>query len=466
MPFGLNNAGATYQRLVNKMFKEQLGKTTEVYIDDMLVKSTKKEDHIGHLKEAFEILRQYGMKLNPEKCTFGVTSGKFLGFLVLQRGIEVNPDQIRAIEGIPEVLTSKKQERPWNAECVDALRKLKAYLSSPPILVKADPSECLLVYLAVSEVAASAVLAARYNLVNGDLYKRTFGSPLAKCLGPNQTRRVLEEIHEGHFDAHKGIRARYYWPTMKKEVANYVRRCEQCQKYAPMIHQAGELLHSVTSPWPFIKWGMDIVGPLPAGRGKVEAGAYKQIREQEVIAFIWKNLICRFGIPKEICCDNGPQFVGKKTTEFFKKWHIKQILSMPYHPASNGQAESANKVILNILNKKFEDAKGLWPELLLEVLWAYRTTPKTSTGETPYSLVYGTDVVIPIEVGEPSLRYSNESGPSNDESRLQDLDEVKERRNMDHIRMVAQKQQVESYYNKKDKVRPLKIGDYVLKAKI
>lgn len=74
MPFELKNAGATYQRLVTRMFKEQLDKTMEVYIDDMLVKSAKKEDHIGHLKEAFEILRRYGMKLNPEKWAFGVAS--------------------------------------------------------------------------------------------------------------------------------------------------------------------------------------------------------------------------------------------------------------------------------------------------------------------------------------------------------------------------------------------------------
>ncbi|XP_070013441.1 uncharacterized protein [Nicotiana sylvestris] len=92
-------------------------------------------------------------------------------------------------------------------------------------------------------------------------------------------------------------------------------------------------------------------------------------------------------------------------------------------------------------------------------------TPKTSTGEMLYSLAYGTDAVIPVEVGEPSLRYSNESGPSNDESRLQDLDEVEERRNIAHIRMVAQKQQVERYYNKRAKVRPLKVGDCILKAK-
>ncbi|XP_075109229.1 uncharacterized protein LOC142181018 [Nicotiana tabacum] len=110
-------------------------------------------------------------------------------------------------------------------------------------------------------------------------------------------------------------------------------------------------------------------------------------------------------------------------TEFFEKWHIKRIPSMLYHPAGNGQMESSNKTILK---KKLKDAKGLWPELLQEMLWAYRTMPKTSTGETSYSLVYGTDAVIPVEVGEPILRYSNESGSSNDESRLQDLDKVEE----------------------------------------
>ncbi|XP_075100028.1 uncharacterized protein LOC142176391 [Nicotiana tabacum] len=142
-----------------------------------------------------------------------------------------------------------------------------------------------------------------------------------------------------------------------------------------------------------------------------------------------------------------------------------QILSTPYHPNANGQAESFNKVILNILKKKLKEAKGLWPKRLPEVLWAYRTMPNPSTGENPYSLVYGTDAVIPVEVGEPILIYSNISGADNDESRLQDLDEVEERRDMAHVRMVAQKQQVERYYNKKANVRSLKVSDYVLKAK-
>ncbi|BFG20833.1 hypothetical protein CerSpe_071070 [Prunus speciosa] len=97
MPFGLKNAGATYQRLVNKIFKEQISKTMEVYVDDMLVKAPKRAYNIKNLTEAFSLLYQYRMKLNPSKSTFGVSSGRFLGYLVTQRGIEAHPRQIKAI---------------------------------------------------------------------------------------------------------------------------------------------------------------------------------------------------------------------------------------------------------------------------------------------------------------------------------------------------------------------------------
>ena len=101
MPFGLKNAGATYQRLVNRMFQKQIGTTMEVYIDDMLVKSTTAELHFPHLAEAFQILRNYNMKLNPAKCAFGVSVGKFLGLIVNHRGIEANPDKIKVVLDMP-----------------------------------------------------------------------------------------------------------------------------------------------------------------------------------------------------------------------------------------------------------------------------------------------------------------------------------------------------------------------------
>ena len=97
MPFGLKNAGATYQRLVNHMFRPQIGRNVEVHVDDMLVKSLDEGSHLDNLQETFETLRRYKMKLNPSKFAFGVSSEKFLGFMVSQRGIEANPDKIQAI---------------------------------------------------------------------------------------------------------------------------------------------------------------------------------------------------------------------------------------------------------------------------------------------------------------------------------------------------------------------------------
>ena len=101
MPFGLKNAGATYQKQVNRMFQKQIGTSMEVYIDDMLVKSITTEFHIAHLSKAFQILREYNMKMNPAKCAFGVSAGKFLGFIVNNRGIEANPDKIKAMLDMP-----------------------------------------------------------------------------------------------------------------------------------------------------------------------------------------------------------------------------------------------------------------------------------------------------------------------------------------------------------------------------
>ena len=94
MSFGLKNAEVTYQRLMNKMFTHQIGRNIQVYIDDKLVKSLHENDHLDDLQETFDTLRSYNMKLNPSKCVFGVTAGKFLGFMVSQRGIEVNPEKV------------------------------------------------------------------------------------------------------------------------------------------------------------------------------------------------------------------------------------------------------------------------------------------------------------------------------------------------------------------------------------
>ena len=97
MSFRLKNAGATYQRLMTKVFKPLIGQTVEVYIDDIVVKSKTRSKHAWHLQETFRLMKAYNMKLNLAKCAFGVNAGKFLGFMVTQRGIEVNPNQTKVV---------------------------------------------------------------------------------------------------------------------------------------------------------------------------------------------------------------------------------------------------------------------------------------------------------------------------------------------------------------------------------
>ena len=111
MPFGLKNAGVTYQRLVNQMFSKQIEQNMKVYVDDMLVKSKKAELHLDDLKETFNTLREYHMRLNPAKCVFEVSLGKFLGFMVSQRGIEPNPEKVKAILDMTSPRNVKEVQR-------------------------------------------------------------------------------------------------------------------------------------------------------------------------------------------------------------------------------------------------------------------------------------------------------------------------------------------------------------------
>ncbi|RVW21846.1 Retrovirus-related Pol polyprotein from transposon 17.6 [Vitis vinifera] len=191
MPFGLKNAGATYQRAATTLFHDMMHRDVEVYVDDMIVKSRDRSDHLAALERFFERIRQFRLRLNPKKCTFGVTSGKLLGYMVSERGIEVDPDKIRAILDMPAPRTErevrgflgrlqyisrfiarltdicepifrllrKSQPTVWDDQCQRAFERIREYLLSPPVLAPPTPSRPLLLYLSVSDVALGCMLA-------------------------------------------------------------------------------------------------------------------------------------------------------------------------------------------------------------------------------------------------------------------------------------------------------------------
>ena len=190
MPFGLKNAGATYQRAMVALFHDMMHKEIEVYVDDMIAKSRTEDEHIRVLRKLFLRLRKFQLKLNPAKCTFGVASGKLLGFIVSEKGIEVDPDKVKAIQELSPPHTQKqvrgflgrlnyiarfisqltercdpifrllKKHNPgeWDDECQEAFDKIKYYLTNPPVLVPPVPNRPLILYLTVFEKSMGCVL--------------------------------------------------------------------------------------------------------------------------------------------------------------------------------------------------------------------------------------------------------------------------------------------------------------------
>jgi hypothetical protein len=239
MPFGLKNAGATYQRLMDRVFSEQIGKNLEVYIDDMVVKTTEEGEHDQDLGDILASVRKYNMRLNPAKCSFGVQSGKFLGFMLTNRGIEANPDKCQAIidmrspTSVKEVQqltgriaalsrflscagekafhffsTLRKCERfVWSTQCEEAFQNLKTFLASPPILTRPEKGNTLYLYLAVSDKALSSALVQEIKGEEKPIYfvSRTFKGAEAKyqkieklSLAVIVTARKLRQYFQSH----------------------------------------------------------------------------------------------------------------------------------------------------------------------------------------------------------------------------------------------------------------------------
>ena len=264
---------------------------------------------------------------------------------------------------------------------------------------------------------------------------------------------------------------------MQKETQEYVKKCDQCQKFAPNIHQPGEVLNPLSSPWPFAQWGLDIVGYFPKAVGNkryllvgtnyftkwIEAEPLVNIRDVYAKKFVWKNIVTRFGIHHTLISNNGLQFDSKSFRRYCCDLGITNRYSTPTYPQGNGQAEAVNKVIMNRLKKRLDDVKGKWVEELPHVLWTYRTTPCRSTEETPFSMTYGVEAIIPLETGFPTLRTNSFNPSNNDELLRRGLDFIKERRESAMVQLTYYQQKLKRGYDANVKLRLLVPGDLVLR---
>ncbi|XP_071712900.1 uncharacterized protein [Rutidosis leptorrhynchoides] len=280
------------------------------------------------------------------------------------------------------------------------------------------------------------VSAPLYVLENGILYRKSFSGPNLRCLKPQQAIDVVKEMHEG--------------------------LCAQ---------------HSVSSAWPFCKWEIDIVGPFPRSVGNakflvvaidffskwVEAKVLAKITGENIKKFVWNDIVCRYGLPNEIVSDNGKQFADNPFRSWCEELNIKQTFTSVAHPQANGQVEVTNKEIVAGIKARLGLSQTKWVDEVPYVLWAHCTTPKRSTGETPFSLVYGTEAVIPAEIRVPTQRILAFDTENNSSILRENLNFLEERRIMAAIRQADVKQKMAKYYNKRIRYVQFKEGDLVLR---
>ncbi|XP_063939813.1 uncharacterized protein LOC135148496 [Daucus carota subsp. sativus] len=329
------------------------------------------------------------------------------------------------------------------------------------------------------------VRALKYALIEGILYKKSFVIPYLKCLRPDEAREALKEVHEGicgqHLGgralAHKITRLGFFWPNMLKDAKDYVKRCDRCQRFAPVVRQPPEMLTSINSPIPFAMWGMDILGPFPLASAQrkflivaidyftkwIEAKPLAKITTKQVAQFFWENVICRYGIPRVLVTDNGAQFNNPEFVGYCNDYSIELRFTSVAHPQANGQAEVANRIILDGLKKRVEKAHGSWAEEILPILWAYRTTCKVSTGATPFQLAYGAEAVVPLEITHTSPRVQQYEPEANEEGMRLALDMIDEVRDEANARIVESQKRASYYYNLRVKERFFRKGDLVLR---
>lgn len=246
-----------------------------------------------------------------------------------------------------------------------------------------------------------------YRMIGSDLFKTGVCAPWLRCVSKEEGRQVLQELHEGAYGAHQAARALVgkafrqgmYWPTALNDAQDLVRRCDVCQRMSKMSRLPATSLHPIMPVWPLARWGIDLVGPLPTALGGyrfavvaveyftkwVEAEPITTIKASNIAKFFWKNIICRFGVPKEVVVDNEKQFDSERFRSYAEELGVKVCFASVYHPQSNGACERANGTIFAALRKRiFREAKGVWAEELPNILWAYRTTTSRPMGHTPF----------------------------------------------------------------------------------
>jgi hypothetical protein len=341
-------------------------------------------------------------------------------------------------------------------------------------------------YLTKEQQAAIKRKSRYFIVVNDQLYKKNKDNPNRpiKVVKQNEVEEILYHTHSdpltGHFsldETYRKIKLRYYWPQMFEDVRTYIRTCDECQRHGK--NKQIEPLHPIKIGQPFDRIGMDIVRPLPKTKnGNMyivvateyltkwpEARAIPDAKASSVVSFFYEDIICRHGCPKEVLTDRGMHFVNEMLNSLCDKFGVKHKLSTAYHPQTNGLVERFNRTLCETLAKFANENKDDWDSYISTALFAYRTKRHSTTGHEPFYLMYGREVILPIEFKISTTEISNDESDLQDDllKRVQIISgRMTEDRliTQDKIHIEQQKQKLR--HDKNIKEQSFKIGDLVL----
>jgi transposase InsO family protein len=272
-----------------------------------------------------------------------------------------------------------------------------------------------------------------YIIIGDLLYRRSAGGALMKCIHSATGRHLLEEIHARLCGVHvasktlvgKAFRSYFYWPTAKKDATDLVQMCDACQFLSKQQHLPGQHLQTIPVTWPFACWGLDMIEPFKKAQGGythvlvtinkftkwIEYKPIASLTSTKAVEFI-KEIMFRFRIPNSIITVLGSNFTSSEFFDFCEQRSIQVKYASVAHPRANGQVERANGMILDALRKKVfnksEKLAGKWIRELPYVVWSLRTQPSRALhGNTPFFMVYGSEVVLPAYLifGAPRLTF-------------------------------------------------------------
>ncbi|UYV61833.1 hypothetical protein LAZ67_1006770 [Cordylochernes scorpioides] len=442
MPFGLCNAPATFERNMENMLGNLRWQICLCYLDDVIIYSPDFPTHLKRLEALFRCFRESNLRLNDKKCRFAFEELEILGYITSKHGIKPAEHNIKAVRNFPR---PKKVRKNLNGSRRSIAQNFKVEDGCP---FKKNPNPEGRAWLLV--------------------------------VPENKKREIMKEYHNHMSNGHLGvartmyrIKSKYFWPSMLKDVSEFVKTCHLCQSRKGSNQLPSGLLQPIpTANFPFERIGIDFVGPLPSTKNRkkwiivltdyytryAETRAVSEATVKEVSKFLVEDIFLRHGAPQYLISDRGSQFTSNLMKEVMKTCKIKHCFTTSYHPQTNGLTERLNRTLINMLSMYVNTDQKNWDEILPFITHAYNTTIQETTGYSPFFLMFGREPTSLLDDRNISVDIDKDDY---DEYIKHHLDKINRTRKLVINNTIKTQERMKKNYDKKHMERSYEPGELV-----